>query len=67
MVMSESLEVQTKVYDRLTEVEAKVVAFRLPQSYAEALLELATTVQKTEVHQGNRERVPQHKFQKKDF
>jgi len=40
MVMSESLEVQTKVYDRLTELEAAVVP-KLPQTYAQALMELA--------------------------
>ncbi len=50
MVMSESLEVQTKVYDRLTELEAAVVP-KLPQSYAEALMELALNVQRTEALQ----------------
>lgn len=51
MVMSESLEVQTKVYDRLTELEAQVATHRLPQTYAEALLELAANVQKQEALQ----------------
>lgn len=50
MVMSESLEVQTKVYDRLTALEAAVVP-KLPQSYAEALMELALNVQRTEALQ----------------
>ncbi len=39
MVMSESLEVQTKVYDRLTELEAAAVP-KLPQTYAQALMGL---------------------------
>lgn len=47
MVMSESLEVQTQVYDRLAELEAAAVP-KLPQSYAQALMELALTVQRTE-------------------
>jgi phage antirepressor YoqD-like protein/phage anti-repressor protein len=53
MVMSESLEVQTKVYDRLTELEHQVAntTFKLPQTYAEALLELAANVQRTEALQ----------------
>jgi phage antirepressor YoqD-like protein len=53
MVMSESLEVQTKVYDRLTELEQQVATqtFKLPQTYAEALLELAANVQRTEALQ----------------
>lgn len=50
MVMSESLEVQTKVYDRLAEFEA-ATTLKLPQTYAQALMELALTVQKTEALQ----------------
>jgi hypothetical protein len=51
MMMSDSLEVQTQVYDRLAKLEEEAAAARRPQTYAEALLELAEKVQKEEALQ----------------
>jgi len=51
MMMADSLEVQTQVYDRLAALEEQAAAARHPQTYGEALLALAEKVQKEEASQ----------------
>lgn len=51
MVMSESLAVQTKVYDRLADLETKAaapVALALPTTYLDALKQLVASVEVNE-------------------
>jgi len=51
MMMADSLEVQTQVYDRLAVLEEQAAAAQRPQTYGEALLALAEKVEKEEALQ----------------